>query len=211
MANHDQVDPMRWLWRGVAFLALVVGWMFIAWQNSFHIGPPTVFVCLAYLALVGTIYNLFRTGAVVAAPAGTDDVDDSTWGKPVGALGELEREKKTLLKAIKEAEFDHEMGKLSQVDADQMIAQYRARAIEVIKEIERLEGLGGTETVRDQIEREVRARLAVLVPKQKGKAKATKAKTAKQEPAADKPAEPAKPADEASDDSNQPGGAEVTT
>ncbi len=71
---------------------------------------------------------------------------------------ELEREKRTLLKAIKEAEFDHGMGKLSKRDADEMIATYRARAIEVIKELERLEA-GEAGTVRERIEREVKARL----------------------------------------------------
>jgi hypothetical protein len=130
--------------------------VFIAWQNHFHITAPLVFVCLGYLAVIATIYNLWRTGA--AAVDSSEDEDDSTWAKPAGALGELEREKRTLLKAIKEAEFDREMGKLSQRDADEMIRGYRARAIEVIKEIDQL-GLGAAGTVREQILREVRARV----------------------------------------------------
>jgi hypothetical protein len=151
---------MRWVRRGVALAVLVIGWVFIAWQNHFHITAPLVFVCLGYLAVIATVYNLWRTGASVVEPS--DEDADSTWAQPVGALGELEREKRTLLKAIKEAEFDHQMGKLSQRDADEMIRSYRARAIDVIKEIDRLSagtdaGSGGT--VRDQILREVRARV----------------------------------------------------
>jgi hypothetical protein len=115
-----------------------------------------MFACLGHLAVVATIYNLWRTGA--AAVGDADDDGDSTWAKPVGALGALEREKRTLLKAIKEAEFDHQMGKLSQRDAEEMIRGYRARAIDVIKEIDRL-GLGTAGTVREQIMREVRARV----------------------------------------------------
>jgi len=116
-------------------------------------------MCLGYLAVVATVYNLWRTGAV-AVDTGEDE--DSTWAKPAGLIGELEREKRTLLKAIKEAEFDHEMGKLSKVDADAMIQMYRHRAIEVIKELERVSGITvGVGTKREQIEREVRARLEV--------------------------------------------------
>ncbi|HEX7838809.1 MAG TPA: hypothetical protein VF469_15135, partial [Kofleriaceae bacterium] len=147
---------MRWLRRGSAMAILLIGWVFIAWQNHFHVTAPMVFVCLGYLAVVATVYNLWRTGT--AAVDSSEDMADSTWAKPTGALGELEREKRTLLKAIKEAEFDHQMGKLSQRDADEMIHGYRARAIEVIKRIDQL-GLGAASSVREQILREVRARI----------------------------------------------------
>jgi hypothetical protein len=149
---------MRWIRRGGALAILLIGWVFIAWQNRFHLSAPVVFVCLGYLAVVATVYNLWRTG--VAVVISDDEGVDSTWAKPAGALGELEREKRTLLKAIKEAEFDHEMGKLSKRDVDEMIRTYRARAIEVIKEIDRHGGAaaaGGSP--REQILREVRARL----------------------------------------------------
>ena len=152
----DSSDTMRWTRRGVAIAILVLGWLFIVWQNHFRLTAPTVFVCLGYLAVIATIYNLWRTGA--AAVDSSEDEGDSTWAKPAGALGELEREKRTLLKAIKEAEFDRDMGKLSQRDADDMIRGYRARAIEVIKEIDLL-GHGGIGTVREQILREIRARV----------------------------------------------------
>jgi hypothetical protein len=159
---------MRWVRRGVAGAALVIGWLFIAWKNGFHVTAPMVFVCLGYLAVIATIYNLWRTGA---AAVDHEDDCDSTRAKPVGAVGELEREKRTLLKAIKEAEFDLQMGKLSQRDADDMIRGYRARAIEVIKEIDRL-GLGAAGTVREQILREVRARIQLegKAPKKADKA-----------------------------------------
>jgi hypothetical protein len=152
----DSPDTMRWARRGAVAAILVIGWLFIAWQNHFRITAPTAFVCLGYLAVILTIYNLWRTGT--AAVDTSDEEDDSTWAKPAGALGELEREKRTLLKAIKEAEFDRDMGKLSQRDADDMIRGYRARAIEVIKEIDLLER-GGVGTVREQILREIRARV----------------------------------------------------
>jgi hypothetical protein len=155
---------------------LALGWGFIAWQNHFHVTPAMVFVCLAYLAAVTTIYTLWRTGAT--AVADDDEVDDSTWTKPAGALGELEREKRTLLKAIKEAEFDFQMGKLSKPDADEMIRVYRARAIEVIKDLDRLDH-GAAGSAREQIMREVRARLEVEARSQKTAADARQVAAAK--------------------------------
>ena len=169
----------QWVWRGIALGALLLGWIFIAWQNHFHITAPAVFVCLAYLAVVTTVYNLWRTGA--AAVAG-DEEADSTWAKQTGALGELEREKRTLLKAIKEAEFDHQMGKLSKHDADEMIRVYRARAIEVIKESDQV-GTGAAGTPREQIMREVRARLELDAKAGRKAAEPAKAATADGAPA----------------------------
>lgn len=149
-------DPLRWVKRLVALAILLFGWWFILWTYRFHLTAPAVFVCIGFFAVEVAVYNLFRTGAQAVAD---EDENDSTWGRPLGAKGELEREKKTLLKAIKEAEFDREMGKLSKIDADEMIGLYRARAIEVIKELDKLGGTAGT--VREQIEREVKARLEI--------------------------------------------------
>jgi hypothetical protein len=79
------------------------------------------------------------------------------------------------------------MGKLSKRDADEMIALYRMRAIEVIKELD-----GGGGSVRDEILREVRARIE-LEDKAKKKAasdadkKQAKKKKQKAEPAAEEP------------------------
>jgi hypothetical protein len=120
-------DPSVWLRRGGAGLVLALGWLFILTVNNFHLDAPVVFACLGYLAVVTIVYNLWRTGAAVAAPAPSGE--DDAWDRPIGARGELEKEKRSLLKAIKEAEFDREMGKLSQADADGMIRKYRARAI----------------------------------------------------------------------------------
>jgi hypothetical protein len=195
---------MRWIWRGSALAALLNGWVFIAWQNHFHITAPFVFVCLGYLAVVATVYNLWRTGA--AAVASSEDEGDSTWAKPAGALGELEREKRTLIKAIKEAEFDHQMGKLSQRDADDMIRTYRARAVEVMKEIDQLE-LGAAGSAREQILREVRARIAIDAKSQRKPVTEPKPERAKgkKQSLAEKAAAPAEPVSPAADAATKAG------
>jgi hypothetical protein len=185
-------DSTRWIARGIALAVLVIGWVLIAWTNRFHLSTPLVVVCLGYLAAVATIYNLWRVGA--SAVAAAEDDDDSTWARPTGATAELQREKRTLLKAIKEAEFDFQMGKLSQRDADDMIAMYKARVYEVYRELDKLE-LGAPGSKREQILREVKARLDVEAKSKKAEPgkKAKKAKAAEAKPAVDE----AKPASEA--------------
>ncbi len=149
---------MRWVRRASTLLLLALGWIFILAQNSFHVTPSSVFIGLGYTAAVAAVYTLFRTGALAMTP-NAEDAGEMDWGTPIGPRGELEREKRTLLKAIKEAEFDHQMGKLSKADADAMIAQYRARAIIIIKQLDTASATEATK--REAIEREVRARLAV--------------------------------------------------
>lgn len=145
-------------------VVLIVGWIFILWANKFRITAPVAFVCLGYLAAMATILNLWRTGAATFSP---DEARDA-WDRPIGPRGELEKAKRVLLKAIKEAEFDHAMGKLSQADADALIHGYRARAIEILKELDRLEA-GAGESPREQIRREVKARLAMVDRESVGK------------------------------------------
>ena len=177
--------PPPWWWkhlaRMVALVAVVIGWAFIGWHERFRITPPSVFLCLGWLAVVEAVLFLWRAGFAAA-----DDLDDKDvqWWRPRGERDELEREKKSLLKAIKEIEFDREMGKTSDEDAGAIVRMYRARAIEVIKALDALDGTGQG-GVKDEIERELRARLALAGASQKQKAK--KEKPAKK----DKPAEDA--------------------
>lgn len=159
-------------WRRRAILAgaVVVGWGFIAWAHNFHVTAAVVFLCLGWLAVVAGVHNLWRTGNV---QIDEEDRDDSWW-RPVGAREELEREKRALLKAIKEIDFDRQTGKMSDADAQVMTQLYRARAIEVIKAIDEIEA--GAGSARDQIQRELRARLAIdgHTARKKAPAKATK-------------------------------------
>jgi hypothetical protein len=49
----------------------------------------------------------------------------------------LRRRKEEALSAIKEAEFDFHLGKLSQADYDQLRSRLEAQALEAIRELER--------------------------------------------------------------------------
>jgi hypothetical protein len=206
------------VWLAGAGALLVIGWSFILIQNNFNLTTPVMFVCFAYGAGVAAVYTLFRTGAA-AVSGGEGDEDEASWGRPVGARAELEREKKALLKAIKEAEFDLQMGKLSKADAEAMIGAYRAQAIAVIREIDRKEG--DAASAREQIAVEVRARLEVAKAKKaaeadkrpqskkgrRGQAQAARKADAAAKPAeakAEPPVEQAAKADEAAAKTDEP-------
>lgn len=65
----------------------------------------------------------------------------------------LEREKLLVLRTIKELEFDHAMGKLSDVDYQEMATRLRSRAGRLIRDLDAGSGY------RDQIERDLVNRL----------------------------------------------------
>lgn len=67
----------------------------------------------------------------------------------------LDREKTLILRSIKELEFDHAMGKVSDADFHDMGSRLRTRAKRLMQQLD-VEGTG----YRDRIERELAARLA---------------------------------------------------
>tara|TARA_B100000029_G_C17186240_1_gene818854 strand:- start:146 stop:730 length:585 start_codon:yes stop_codon:yes gene_type:complete len=69
----------------------------------------------------------------------------------------LDREKTLVLRAIKELEFDRAMGKVSDDDFSAMGGKLRARARELLKQLD----VDGT-TYRDLIERELAERLGLI-------------------------------------------------
>jgi hypothetical protein len=177
----------------IAAGVIVIGAVFIAWSHRFHVTVPVVIMTLGWIAVVSTVYTLIRIGTT----ASEHDPDEVAWWKPTGKREELEREKRSLLKAIKEIEFDREMGKMTDADAAEILRVYRGHAIEVIKALDHVDS-GGPRSVREEIEREVKARLAVTATKpgasKPGKGKPGKGGTPAEvaaEPVAEAPPPPA--------------------
>ena len=173
----------RWMGTRTEVIAagslVVAGWILVLAINRWHVGAPQVFLCLGWLSIVSAGRLLWisamRAGnELEGAPEDPEPLDTSR-------SGELEREKKALLKAIKEVEFDRELGKMSDQDADEIVRVYRARAIEIIKLLDggaaALEIQAG-EPIDQVIDREVRARLALAGVKARVKASAGKAAAA---------------------------------
>ena len=156
----------------LAAVSLVVaGWILVLAINRWHLGAPQVFLCLGWLSIVAAGRLLWMS----AVRAGNELEGMPEESEPMDGTraGDLEREKRALLKAIKEVEFDRELGKMSDEDADEIVRVYRARAIEILKLLDGGEAsiaLDTNEPIDQVIEREVRARLALAGVKARVKA-----------------------------------------
>jgi hypothetical protein len=113
--------------------------------------PGAVFLTFGWMAILATGFFLaravsfdFGVGAVGAGDVGAQRRD------------ELGREKKLLLKAIKEVEFDRDTGKLDDDEAAQAIGRYRARALEILAQLDDTNARG----VEARIEEELARRMA---------------------------------------------------
>jgi hypothetical protein len=131
-----------------------------AWALSAGGRESVAFLVLATVTLGWIVWLVFRAAQSIARPESPVDVAQVTGRR----RKELEREKQALLKALKELDFDHEMGKVSDRDFADIGQQYRARAIRVMRQLD--EGGQQYETL---IAKELAARLkkpvAPLEPK----------------------------------------------
>jgi ribosomal protein L40E len=108
------------------------------------------FLVAATLALGWILYLVFRAAqALVREPEAREAEVVTGWRRK-----ELEREKRSLLKALKELDFDFEMGKVSKKDFEEIGSHYRVRAIRVMRQLD--DAGGDYETM---IARDVAARL----------------------------------------------------
>lgn len=110
---------------GVILFVVLVGF------GGAQVEAPTV-----GLAFAGTmlLYALRRLFLVAAALGRSGDVTDLGLGRV--SKRELRDEKRRLLRAIKELEFDYGMGKLSKQDYESVSSAYKMRAIEVMRALE---------------------------------------------------------------------------
>jgi hypothetical protein len=141
----------------VVGLALAVGvWSFIAGGRE-----SISFLMLATVALGWVVWLLFRAAESLSRPEQADDTAQVSGRR----RKELEREKAALLKAIKELEFDHEMGKVSDRDFADIGQQYRARAIRVMRQLDE-----GGQQYEALIAKELAARLKKpIAPREEAK------------------------------------------
>ncbi len=145
------VDRFTWrfLWPAVVLaLAAAVGG-YAAWAGARDSLP---FLVGATLALGWVVWLVFRAARALVIEAPASDAGAVVTGK---RRKELEREKQALLKALKELDFDHQMGKVSDKDFGEISSTYRARAIRVMRQLD--------DAGRDyeaMIERDVKERLS---------------------------------------------------
>ncbi len=148
---------------------MLVGWLRILASYDWLLTASSIFLMLGWTAILLTFVFLWNgVMTLVQTPK-----ENEEFGLSRDFRAELEHEKRVVLKAIKEIEFDRESGKMSEADADEIVRVYRMRAIDILKEIEAMDG-GKTVTAKDVIDREVRARLKILGVAQSAKKRAEK-------------------------------------
>ena len=141
----------------------LVGIILILSVHGFRLSTSVVFLSMGWVSILGAGTLLWHSGLLIAAG---EDVNDSSFELKSSRIQELTVEKNALLKAIKEIEFDHLMGKLSDADARQITNVYRNRAIVILKELDQVESedesnnkpSGAGLSVSERIERDLRAR-----------------------------------------------------
>ena len=111
-------------------------------------GQPLSALVLIALTMVGAGLTAAATYRTVA-PLGAETLDETPAGGHTRAT--LERDKALTLRSIKELEFDHSMGKVSDADFAEMRDKLRARAVRLMTELE------GSALYRAQIERDAAA------------------------------------------------------
>src|SRR5262249_23511899 len=91
--------------------------------------PGAVFLTLGWMAILAT-------GALLAKAVSFDMRVGAGETGAAGRRDDLEREKKLLLKAIKEVEFDRDTGKLDTGEAADAIRRYRGRAVDILRQLD---------------------------------------------------------------------------
>lgn len=159
----------------VGGVLLIMGWGFALHVNNWHFTVPVFMLWMAWLGALVTVRLLWGIGLAVASEA-SDSAGMQALDVTEARRIELSEEKKSLIRAIKEIEFDRDLGKMSDEDATEMMRFYRSRAVEVIKELAGSDD--GTLSVEERVERDLKARLAVEGAVQRGSMAVAAAKAA---------------------------------
>ncbi|MEM6992413.1 MAG: hypothetical protein AAF721_18010 [Myxococcota bacterium] len=97
--------------------------------------PPTIAMIIAAGGLALLLHTLYRMVMALARPTSAAVVAHEAGLVGVGNR-ELREEKRRVLRAINELQFDFEMGKLSEQDYRSVREVYELRAIEVMRQLD---------------------------------------------------------------------------
>lgn len=124
-----------WMLLGFSLLVAVAVLLGLHFGVGVAIDGPTLALAAACIVLIWSLRSLWRVVEALSRPViETLIVDEGADGTPgASQLAELREDKRRLLRAIKELEFDHAMGKLSDEDFREIGDRYRLRAIEVLR------------------------------------------------------------------------------
>jgi|GEM_PF-6854237 len=116
---------------------VVIGWLLVFNYDNWRYSASTAFLMLGWVGIVGAAWFLWNAfwSVAVDAPGG-----DAIEVISQGLRGDLVREKEALKRAIKDVEFDRDMGKMSDKQAAAITRVYRRRAKDIIKTLETMRG-----------------------------------------------------------------------
>lgn len=147
--KHEQVSSGLQPWHFFALVILAAATAaLVASRGASAQRLVMLFLIIAVAGIAGLA--VFRT----LQPLVRQDAGDRTVMVGRRTRTSLERQKLLILRAIKELEFDYAMKKVSDADFQEMTTRLRSRAAGIIRQLEAGDGY------RDQIERELHARLA---------------------------------------------------
>ncbi len=123
---------VQWAGGVVASLALLA---FLSFVGGARLEAPTYALVVVAASLMFVLAQLYRMVVALARP----DADVAVEGRGLASAvtqSELREDRKRVLKAIKELDFDHEMGKISDADHKAVRERYQLRAVEVMRALE---------------------------------------------------------------------------
>ena len=137
-AQNTAADERRGLWMvlGGSLLAAVAVLVGLHLVVGVKIDAPTLALALACALLIWALRGMWGVVTALARPSVDALIDDGVAARESSTLAELREEKRRVLRAIKELEFDHSMGKLSDEDFAAIGDRYKLRAIEIMRTLD---------------------------------------------------------------------------
>jgi hypothetical protein len=139
-AGREEPPRSPWWFLSFTFAIAAAVLVFLRVVVGVAIDAPTLGLAVACAALIGALRGMWGVVFALTRPRVETIVSESEVGLGLGSKAELREEKQRVLRAIKELEFDHAMGKLSDHDFKQVGDGYRLRAIEVIRALDEDQG-----------------------------------------------------------------------
>ncbi len=128
--SSPNVSPRRRIY--LILLALNLAWTTPAVAAALGANTANIFLGFCTVALGWVLWLIYQTARALANDPPPEEVAIATGRR----RKELERDKQALLKALKELEFDHQMGKVSDADFADLVGNYRARAMRVMRQLD---------------------------------------------------------------------------
>lgn len=125
-----------WLFVGLSFgvaAAVLVG---LRVAVGVELDSPTLALALACVVMIWALRAMWGIVVALSRPSVEAMIVEAELGAELSSRAELRDEKRRVLRAIKELEFDHAMGKLSDEDYKNVGDRYRLRAIEVMRALD---------------------------------------------------------------------------